>query len=405
MFFWFLIIEILNYLYILWSYQSYQDTTIELDQNCSLAEWQNFLTSRLEWIQLNHPHWIKDMLSKSFWGLPFENIALCQLRAALQMYYIRHQTPNSMAEEEVSPWVNQFIKQVAPHNPEYTQRKIKWIRINSKVTKHLPPKPLYFPLCVSSIRYLVRFTYDIYLRLIHYKNFTCSMGINYWYLNNGQPPVMIAHGVGFGSIPYLFFNRELSQTNSLLLIEVPGVSGYYPKKKIFPRPDEIVISVLEATKYFQIKKMDAIGHSYGAIVLTYLINSQKLNHIINRKIFIEPPIFIAGITKCWPETWRRYTYKDLLNYRLGAIGEWYNQQLIHNGCWLHDMTHREKSMDGTLVILAGQDTLVDAEKITIYLKERYPQVHQYIHPKAQHSDSVLIYFKKTVAVIQQFLKN
>ena len=42
MFFWFLIIEILNYLYILWSYQSYQDNTIELDQNCSLAEWQDF---------------------------------------------------------------------------------------------------------------------------------------------------------------------------------------------------------------------------------------------------------------------------------------------------------------------------------------------------------------------------
>ena len=106
------------------------------------------------------------------------------------------------------------------------------------------------------------------------------MGINYWYLNNGQPPVMVAHGVGFGSVPYLFFNKELSQTNSLLLIELPGTSGYYPKKKIFPRPDEIVISVLEATKYFQIKKMDAIGHSYGAIVLTYLVNSQKLNHII-----------------------------------------------------------------------------------------------------------------------------
>ena len=48
MFFWFLIIEIVNYLYILWSYQSYQDTTIELDQNCSLAEWQHFLKSRLE---------------------------------------------------------------------------------------------------------------------------------------------------------------------------------------------------------------------------------------------------------------------------------------------------------------------------------------------------------------------
>ena len=70
----------------------------------------------------------------------------------------------------------------------------------------------------------------------------------------------------------------------------------------------------------------------------------------------------------------------------------------------YDMTHREKSIDGTLVILAGQDILIDAEKISIYLKERYPQVRQYIHPKGQHSDSVLIYYKKTVDVIQQFLK-
>ena len=66
-------------------------------------------------------------------------------------------------------------------------------------------------------------------------------------------------------------------------------------------------------------------------------------------------------------------------------------------------THREKSIDGTLVILAGQDILIDAEKIKIYLKEGAPS-SSYIHPKAQHSDSVLIYYKKTVDVIQQFLK-
>lgn len=402
-FFCLIIVEIINYIFTCWSYQSYQDTTIELDKNCSLTEWQNFVKSRLEWIQLNHPDWIKEMFSKSFWGIPFEKIALSQLRAALEMYYIRQQTPNSLSEQEVDPWVNEFCKQVAQNNTEYTDKKIEWIRINSKETKHHPPKPLYLPFCISSLRYLIRFIYDNYLRIMNYKKFTCSIGINYWYLNNGKFPMLVAHGIGFGSIPYTFFNRRLSQNNSIFLIELPGISCYYPKK-MFPRPDEIVMSVLEATEYFQIKKMDAIGHSYGAIILTYLVNSIKFNNVINKKIFIEPPIFIAGITKSWPETYRKFTYKDLLNYRIGAIGEWYNQQLIHNGCWLHDITHREKSMgENTLVILTPEDALVDSEKISIYLNEKFHKVTLFTHEKGQHSDSIFIYLKKTVEIISKFI--
>ena len=58
---------------------------------------------------------LEDMLSKSFWGLPFENI-LCVNSGCLQNY-ICHQTPNSMTEEEVASWA---LKN--SHNPEYQRR-------------------------------------------------------------------------------------------------------------------------------------------------------------------------------------------------------------------------------------------------------------------------------------------
>eukprot|EP00658_Telonema_sp_P-2_P040822 TRINITY_DN29198_c0_g1_i2.p2 TRINITY_DN29198_c0_g1~~TRINITY_DN29198_c0_g1_i2.p2 ORF type:complete len:188 (+),score=30.84 TRINITY_DN29198_c0_g1_i2:237-800(+) len=136
-------------------------------------------------------------------------------------------------------------------------------------------------------------------------------GIVYWARKGksdsncpGERTLVFLHGMGPGLAPYHSFIRALmalGHHSSVLLPEMPMISGNPPRKHtgtrtVYPRSDEIVTSIKRALfSELGVHKADFVGHSYGAVVLTYVVNQAP--EIVDRNIYLKPALSLIHISE------------------------------------------------------------------------------------------------------------
>lgn len=152
-------------------------------------------------------------------------------------------------------------------------------------------------------------------------------GLKYYVLDNRKNVTpksekfkicVFTHGIGAGVTPYYRFINQLSFYDVVMMIEQPNISFDHSFSHFPPARDmglsycdmitKIVCAFVPidiATGSKQAYLIDVIGHSYGTVTISHIMNSDIYKNMIqkdpvmkfHKKLFIDPMCFSYSITK------------------------------------------------------------------------------------------------------------
>jgi pimeloyl-ACP methyl ester carboxylesterase len=363
-----------------------------LSANFDRREWFGFFVERAT---RDIPAF-RRMMEYAFWNTPFHEIdkesmkvALYTLASGSELHDINDTDYKRLADKIVETMSDSDIQR---------DELIPFIRINNLTINHVPSTPLFQIYPVHLIFQMGRLYGDISLRewtrrekengfVFHRRTFD----------KQKTNKLLFLHGVGLGVVPYLkFINKFAGLYGEIIIVEFPGISRNTYEKSYYPTAQEIVDTIVNE---FVIGHdvVDAIGHSYGSLVLSYIAN--KAPRLLNKRVYLDTPAFFPDSVKFWPQVFRPITWSyifDLIQKRNFAkamrefiFAEQWNQHLMHNATYFYEYCNLEYNLDAnTMILLGAKDNFINAYNIQRYMEEYYPNVVIQVDPKGRHGDAI-----------------
>lgn len=388
------------------------------------AAWRQWFSATLRHEAKTRPRMLRSWIENVFWNMPLVSLPRGDVEAWLRMFLgcsvdspcwtgsVVRQCEQHAENQVVCSLVDEFEEQLDVSFPKTSIAGTKdFIRINSMVTNHAPMTPLFEPLCVRLVRRGMRFITDLYLpavlKMTPWRD--DSTGVVYWYGNDdvatavkaqgvgGKLPrgLVFYHGFGWGAAPYLPFLHVLQakyrNCGPLIIAEMPGMSGLEPRDygamrtTPFPRADELAESAERLKARVGLQYLDAVGHSYGAIVITYV--TKYAPTVFERVVILESVPFFYMTTIFWPLVFEQYSLPSILGNLLKgrlmhsmtclALGELWHQHVIRQTVWFMEYlrwTKEEQLFDSATAAAYASRDHVACPDTAVWLSQEHPQV-------------------------------
>lgn len=362
-----------------------------LSRNFNRREWFGFFIDRAT---RDIPNFQR-MMQFIFWNKPFNEIDKESMKLAL--YTIATGSEWHDTNDKDYKRITDKIVDTMSDSDIQRDEMLPFVRINNTTTNHSPSMPLFQLYPIHLIFQMARLYGDISLR--HWTIKEIDNGIVFHrrtFDKQKKNKLLFFHGVGLGVVPYLeFINRFRSLYGEIILAEMPGISRNTYDKSHYPTAQEIVETI--TNEFVEGDLVDAIGHSYGSIVLSYITN--KAPQFLNKRVFLDTPAFFPDNVKFWPQVFKPITWRYIFGLIvkrkwIKAIGELifaeqWNQHLMHNVTYFYEHCNLEYNLDAnTLIVLGAKDYLMNAYNIQDYIQKYYPKVVIQVDPKGRHGDAV-----------------
>jgi len=184
--------------------------------------------------------------------------------------------------------------------------------------------------------------------------------------------LVLFHGIG-GLLWYLPFIREITKSNffrNIIVLLIPHVSLRFPKLGNVPTMDDTLQSLHSLFDSLRIKSASFIGHSYGTVILSWVI--QKLENFVDSAIFIDPicfelvnPDIVFNFVYRSPDS----PFQLLLWYFVSKeIGVSYF--VCRHFWWYQNILFPSKLPKKTAVFLGGKDCIINSNSLLRYLESQ-----------------------------------
>ncbi|KZS98053.1 hypothetical protein SISNIDRAFT_436884 [Sistotremastrum niveocremeum HHB9708] len=220
-------------------------------------------------------------------------------------------------------------------------------------------------------------------------------------IRNGPNPVVFIHGLGLGLFQYQLLLSELFSKlpdHPVLIPLQPHISqDIFHPHFLTPKPRVETVrtftAVIEQLGWHE-KGVTCISHSNGSYAHAWLL--KECSHLIKRSCFVDPVTFCS-----WEgDVCYNFVYKPcysgfnlLMRYFVGTeIGvanliqrhfDWSSNSLffeeIPNAC----------DPEKTMYILGGQDAIVNAERVSKYLRSHGVRDGLRLNPDAKHGEALI----------------
>jgi len=377
-----------------------------LSANFNRREWFGFFIERAT----RDVPAFRRMMEHLFWNTPFHEIDKESMKVGL--YTIASASElHDYYDKDYKQITDKIVETMSDSSDIHRDELMPFIRINNLTTNHVPTTPLFQVYPIHLLFQLGRLYGDISLRdwtrgekengLVVYRRTFDKQKKN---------KLLFLHGVGLGVVPYLkFINKFAALYGEIIIVEFPGISLHPCDKSYYPAAQEIVETIVN--EFAEGDLVDAIGHSYGSLVLSYIAN--KAPRLLNKRVYLDTPAFFPETVNFWPHVFKPITWSYIFNLLLKrkyakAISEFifaeqWNQHLMHNATYFYEYCNLEYNLDeNTLILIGAKDHLIasldGAYNIQHYIEEYYPKVRIQVDPKGRHGDAV-----KKVDEILKFL--
>ncbi len=212
--------------------------------------------------------------------------------------------------------------------------------------------------------------------------------LTYWHrehLSDTQLPILFIHGIGVGLYPYTDFLRDINESASLdknvaivgiIAVEVMAVSSRITYQAF--DKDVLVHEIQQILKYHGWSRCVLVGHSYGTVICTHLLKSQKTAQLIGPIVLIDPICFLLHHPDvAYNFTVRRPAHaKELVLSYFGSRDIGVAHTLAQRFFWSQNILWKEDLQCGggneiehkaTTVVLSGKDDIVDVHCVKQYL--------------------------------------
>lgn len=218
--------------------------------------------------------------------------------------------------------------------------------------------------------------------------------------NEGRWTIFV-HGLGFGIQPYLYYILRLRKKTNLVILILPNISnmeystsfGDLAYDKIFPEYATWRSMIKFITLKHNIDKFNLIGHSFGTIILSLLLQDPWIVNKTKKKVLVEPVCF-------YEKSWKIYRYinepqsgsynfiASIFNFVIykNIFLRYVTQRFLYGPeFWFHDKpTDYQKLTGSTLIILSEMDQVVPSQDLLEIFK-RHNVDYIYLN-NAYHSD-------------------
>jgi len=201
-----------------------------------------------------------------------------------------------------------------------------------------------------------------------------SPNVSYWYRahrTTDKPPIVFIHGIGIGLYAYTGLLRRIAEADEevgILAIELLAISMRMTRPVMGPA--ETCIAFSEILTSLGIDRFVLVGHSYGTVVGTYLLHSPELGPRIEGMLLIDPIPLLLHM----PNVAYNFVYRQPRSANEWQL--WYftsrdadiARSLSRHFFWTESVLWKEE-LEGrpTVVVLSGDDQIVDAEAVWQYL--------------------------------------
>lgn len=420
------------------------------------AAWRRWFATKLRHEARVRPRMMRQWIEQIFWNTPLESLPRRDVESWLSMFldctvdapsWVMPVISNASGKTEtevVNGLVDEFEDKfgVTFSTDSATPTK-DFIRINSMATDNSPMTPMFEPLPVRLLRRGLRCATNLYLsKGLKFEAWHDDQtGVVYWYapdqltvsvgacdsLRREVPMrgLVFYHGFGCGATPYLPLLRLLRArycSGPLIVAEMPGISGLPPRDYTkmrttpFPRADELAQSAANLKARLRIQHLDAIGHSFGCLVISYV--NKYAPDVFDRILIFESQVFFFENTCFWQLIFKRYSLLTIFDYLVRgevmnamscfALGEVWHQHVMRHAVWFMEFLrwseHEVRSDSKTTAMFARRDHVVPIG-IVQWLAQEHPDIKVQTY-EGFHGQSLLPHnCNRTVDLILDLLMN
>ncbi|MEW5313243.1 MAG: hypothetical protein WDW38_004827 [Sanguina aurantia] len=205
-------------------------------------------------------------------------------------------------------------------------------------------------------------------------------------------PIVFAHGVGMGLLPYLCFMISLAATGRpILAFEFKHISQRWCRA--VPSPNTLAIAMMEVLRQHGYHRAAFVGHSFGTAVLSRVLQAHPAS--IAHLTLLDPIVFNMFL----PGLLRNFMYrvlgaqgllslpKDCL--LLGVARELHcSASVCRRMDWANTNLYANMVPENCLVVLSGMDELLPAHQLQRWLQDHTPATVMF-HPHLSHAALLL----------------
>lgn len=223
--------------------------------------------------------------------------------------------------------------------------------------------------------------------------------IHYKIKNKNKLPILFFHGLGVGLVPYLNFLEDYD----VIAPELPNLSNSNFTTNIFSL-DKYVSSIIRWLKKKGVYKVDIMGHSFGTIIVNYMLGYYKIKNPkflikFRKKIYLEPVCF-----NCMSSTINRICYdKYKWNFNrsiLSNINKLIFYYFIQKDIYIQATMKRFilpfeifeyniKMNKNTCILLSGKDSIIKSKYLVDYIKTYWRNNINLIYNENEHHGSII----------------
>ncbi|KAJ5337387.1 uncharacterized protein N7506_005409 [Penicillium brevicompactum] len=214
--------------------------------------------------------------------------------------------------------------------------------------------------------------------------------LTYWHrrhTSKNRLPVLFIHGIGIGLYPYMNFLRDLNSELrmggtddsevGIIALEIMPVSSRITHPAL--EKDVMICEIMKIMQYHEWSRFVLVSHSFGSIIASHLLKSDRFSSLIGPTVFIDPVSFLLHL----PDV--AYNFIARRPARANEYQLWYfgskdigvahtlarRFSWIDNIIWKEDLGIKAKNdqQEGrnVTVVLCGKDLIVDTETVGQYL--------------------------------------
>lgn len=296
------------------------------------------------------------------------------------IFFINYKNSNDEQKNVLNNILSQIENKINHIFKEDEDLKIKYYKFG----KNEITSTLYKPMIIySSLNFVKMYTY-YQLQSNNFKKYVMKKtNITYFYYNNNhEKTIVFIHGLGFGSTPYLKFIMKLAKNNNVIIPILPNISnmeliGLFSEIKdsnLFPNYNEIIDDFYDMIIDHKLDKINLIGHSFGTIISSILMNSNKINTFIHKKILVDPVCFMESCQKIFKFIDNPYHGDSYLNKIFNALVyddiyvKYATQRFLFGPkYWIYDHIN---ILQNSLIVLSMEDKIVPSKEIYYHLSKK-----------------------------------
>mmetsp|Transcript_1872 Transcript_1872/g.3830 ORF Transcript_1872/g.3830 Transcript_1872/m.3830 type:complete len:512 (-) Transcript_1872:138-1673(-) len=183
-----------------------------------------------------------------------------------------------------------------------------------------------------------------------------------------EVPVVFFHGLGVGLPPYLLFIRRLATGRECFIVELPEVSQAGTETVLSPEVMAAeVAAMLQAHGH---GRACIVAHSYGTFVLSWVLRCRP--DVVEKVVLIDP----VNMLLSQPDVAYNFLYRRPNNPFTLVVANFVRWELFSANVlmrefyWYHNVLWLEDLPAGSLVVLAGDDDILNAQVVRRHIEEQ-----------------------------------